>query len=701
MDEKLQFEVKLRSITHLGRKLYDNLAAAIAELVANSWDAYATEVNIVFSDEKIVFEDNGIGMNYDELTRRYCPIGKEKTLDGIRIPEGMTLRPPMGKKGIGKLAAFSIGDVYDVITKVSKESEVRKFTLEYEKMKSHDGLFDVKVENVESDNDYFNELKSSGFVVEIHALRKKITSRTINSLNKRISRRFAILSSNYKFKVTINGEVVQFDESYINDKIQYLWIFSNNDEQKKLIQDSFKLNDPEYLEKPVNVNYIDKAVICKNCPDENIEGKCLKMDHRESLLQGDILDDDCMIYGWLGTFAHNGDTKSPEGDNLNTLQVLFNGKIADEDLLRKIPGKEVAKSYIHGRIHADFIDKLDDPITSSRQGLDESVPEIGALICYMYKHVRTTINYWNDQRGKTQRDSIFKRYPDVKNWYDHHSINDDSKRVIDKFFKEVGKVDFVDSDVEKTVIKNTILAFEDAKYLNKLFKLNDMLDQEQKIETIVMQFNDLSRLEANRYRQILQNRFKVVDKLNGAIKNNDKEKVLHTLIYENMWLVDPHWDDQKDISRSEESLKNAFLENDPKLKDKRFDILFRKPHESNYPVLIELKRPDAKSYTPDYYSALGQVSKYRKSAAEYYRKYESIDIRPGDIPVVFIWENNDKFEDLKQDELEEKMRSENFKILRYSKIIDNVKSQYKEFLDADKDLEINVGFLMTDQWTID
>ncbi len=700
MNEKLQFEVKLRSITHLGRKLYDNLAAAIAELVANSWDAYATEVNISFLDDKIIFVDNGIGMNFLELTRRYCPIGKEKMLEGIRVPSDMIPRPPMGKKGIGKLAAFSIGDIYDVITTVADENEVRKFTLEYEKMKSHDGLFDVNVEYVTGDNDYFTSPESSGFVVEIRDLRKKITARTVNALNKRISRRFAILSSDYNFTVKINGDKIKFDDSYINDKIQYLWIFSNSDKQKKMIEDSFKIHDPEYLSKPVKINYIDNAIICKNCVDENVEGKCLKIEHKENLVQNGMLNDECEIFGWIGTFAHNGDSKSPEGDNLNTLQILFNGKIADEDLLKKIPGKDVAKSYIHGRIHADFIDMLDDPITSSRQGLDESVPEISALICYMHKHVRTCINFWNDQRGKTQRDSIFKRYPDVQNWYKQHSVEEDSKRVIDKFFKEIGKVDFVDEDVEKTVIKNTILAFEDAKYLNKLFKLNDLLDQEQKIETIIMQFNDLSRLEANRYRQILQNRFKVISKLDEAIKNNDKEKVLHTLIYENMWLVDPHWDDQKDISRSEESLKKAFLEKDERLKNKRFDILFRKPHESNHPVLIELKRPDAKAYTPDYYEALGQVARYRKSAAEYYKKYENLDISPGDIPIIFIWESNDKFDDISGVELESKMRAENFKILRYSKIIDNVMSQYREFMNAEKDIESTVGFLMSDDWVI-
>jgi hypothetical protein len=167
-----------------------------------------------------------------------------------------------------------------------------------------------------------------------------------------------------------------------------------------------------------------------------------------------------------------------------------------------------------------------------------------------------------------------------------------------------------------------------------------------------------------------------------------------------MWLVDPYWDDEKDISKSEESLKKAFEETDERLKSKRFDILFRKPHESNYPVLIELKRPNASSYTPTYFKAMEQVEQYRFSAAKFYNQNESASIRPSDIPVIFLWEDNDKFESLDQEVLNQRLRQENCKVIRYSHLIHNVSVQYKEFLEAKNDIEENVGFLMSEDWNL-
>ena len=46
----LKFSIANNAVTHLGRNLYSTTPPALAELVANSYDAYATAVNINLSN---------------------------------------------------------------------------------------------------------------------------------------------------------------------------------------------------------------------------------------------------------------------------------------------------------------------------------------------------------------------------------------------------------------------------------------------------------------------------------------------------------------------------------------------------------------------------------------------------------------------------------------------------------------------------
>ena len=59
----LKFSIANNAVTHLGRNLYSTTPPALAELVANSYDAYATRVDIHLSDDSISIVDNGKGLS--------------------------------------------------------------------------------------------------------------------------------------------------------------------------------------------------------------------------------------------------------------------------------------------------------------------------------------------------------------------------------------------------------------------------------------------------------------------------------------------------------------------------------------------------------------------------------------------------------------------------------------------------------------
>jgi hypothetical protein len=117
------------TVDKLGVKLYDRVSAVIAELVANSYDADATEVTIEAPmgvylatatgdvGHKIIVRDNGTGMTPDVVNPFYLKVGGERRKDARRgdVSEKYKRRV-MGRKGVGKLAPFGICDTIEVRT---------------------------------------------------------------------------------------------------------------------------------------------------------------------------------------------------------------------------------------------------------------------------------------------------------------------------------------------------------------------------------------------------------------------------------------------------------------------------------------------------------------------------------------------------------------------------------------------------------
>ncbi|WP_291310649.1 MULTISPECIES: ATP-binding protein [unclassified Devosia] len=108
---------------HAGAIISDP-AVAIVELVANCWDAYATEVEIEWPNKEagrhFSIADNGHGMTAADFSRRWKTIDYNRLVEqGTRTqhPNGhLPDRRPYGRNGRGRYAAFRFGDPYFVTT---------------------------------------------------------------------------------------------------------------------------------------------------------------------------------------------------------------------------------------------------------------------------------------------------------------------------------------------------------------------------------------------------------------------------------------------------------------------------------------------------------------------------------------------------------------------------------------------------------
>lgn len=126
--EKFKMTLELNVLNHLGLNLYSNTSSVLSEVIANAWDADATEVQIYCKkdDDQITIIDNGCGMSIDDINNKYLCVGYQKRING-EAKTAVYKRAVMGRKGIGKLSLLSIADTIKIYTK--KDGETNTFCM--------------------------------------------------------------------------------------------------------------------------------------------------------------------------------------------------------------------------------------------------------------------------------------------------------------------------------------------------------------------------------------------------------------------------------------------------------------------------------------------------------------------------------------------------------------------------------------------
>ncbi|EOB1663959.1 hypothetical protein ACIRAF_000097 [Campylobacter upsaliensis] len=138
-----------------------------------------------------------------------------------------------GKKGIGKLAAFSLGDMYTVYTKSINSDKWITFTLKYEELLSEENTHNVVYQEIENLPTEFSQYNSnqSEMIVKIEHLRRRVITSTTDNLKIHLSRRFYIASNKDNFKVKINDDEVSLESHIYYDSIELLVYFGYSTEE--------------------------------------------------------------------------------------------------------------------------------------------------------------------------------------------------------------------------------------------------------------------------------------------------------------------------------------------------------------------------------------------------------------------------------------------------------------------------------------
>ncbi|MFV8269373.1 ATP-binding protein [Flavobacterium sp. GT2N3] len=187
----------IRTLGNLG----SSAEVALTEIVANAWDAGATEVLIFIPQErgqKLTIEDNGAGLTKKEFYSRWMKLGYNRLKHQgkkVEFPKGVNLkRFAYGRNGVGRHGMLCFNNEYDVIT--SKEGNESKFTVT---TKSENEPFIIKDEE-------FNKTAKHGTRLEVIVEKNLPKAENILEI---ISARFL---HDPKFIVSINRQTIELED---------------------------------------------------------------------------------------------------------------------------------------------------------------------------------------------------------------------------------------------------------------------------------------------------------------------------------------------------------------------------------------------------------------------------------------------------------------------------------------------------------
>ena len=165
----IRFSVDAGIIDRLGKELVARQETAVSELVKNSYDADATEVELNFINSNVVggtliIDDNGVGMTRNQLINGFMRIS---STDKLHNPVSDRYnRKKAGQKGIGRFAVQRLGAKLTIITQVLESDSALKLSINWNDYTGDIDLMSVSntLEEVEKDKNEGTKLIIEGLV---------------------------------------------------------------------------------------------------------------------------------------------------------------------------------------------------------------------------------------------------------------------------------------------------------------------------------------------------------------------------------------------------------------------------------------------------------------------------------------------------------------------------------------------------------
>lgn len=363
-------------IDDLGAKLYSTLPPIISELIANGYDAYAKKVHIELNgtgeNKTIVIKDDGYGMDFNEVNDKYLCIGRKK-----RDYKEKNERPPIGKKGLGKLAFFGVAK--KAVIETVKDGNKIVFEMDWD-----------KIQSLEKNHPYEPEFKTektkenSGTKIVLSRVSRK-NDFDLESLKKSISNYFIFDDT---FKVFIKNDSGE-DFTEIDNELRY--------------QQNDRGEDFSWV-----------------FPDESIK---LGLDKKFPFIKD--------VKGKIILF------NKPVKNNLRGVTLFSRKKLVSTPESFPVQGSSHFFQYLTGWLEVDFIDEIKPDVIATNRGSlnwnDESLEPLRLFLEEITGHIQKE---WRQFVKDRTMKEIKKNYGiDPKVWRETNKNNPTIIKNIDKVTK--------------------------------------------------------------------------------------------------------------------------------------------------------------------------------------------------------------------------------------------------------------------------
>ncbi|MHB1141424.1 MAG: ATP-binding protein [Sulfuricaulis sp.] len=539
------------TVDKLGVKLYDKASAVVAELIANSYDADADNVEVriplavqlatktgsEMQDRGFVIEvnDDGHGMTPEEAIAFYLRVGTDRRLRGDEGKRSRNKkRPVMGRKGIGKLAPFGICrriEVWSAGGARTKDGHaITHFFMDFDRIVTDEDepvLLEVGADDHKWSEKPGTRIRLTSF------LAKRVPDK--ETFLRQLAVRFTFAKPDF--------EIVVFDSTKPKPK-------------------SIKVNP---LDIPLH-------------PGTKVE-----------LTNRPVIADDGTEYpvtGWLGMAKD-----AYKNEEMMGVRIYARGKIVgvtrDFNQPAGFTGEFTMRSYLVGKVEAEWLDVDDgeDLIRTDRQDILWDSEYGQMLRSWGAELIKEIAAKSREPRRKRVRD-LFMELSHIEERAKKRFGNKDVARVAVELAKKVGGFaaeDELEDNVYVNDLSDFILSVAPHQALIEAFQeFSAMVTKgETSVEHLADIFDKTQIAELASYAQIAAERVRVIDELRGIIDNSPDEAEFQELLATAPWLIEPSWT----VITKNQTLK-TFKE--------AFEAFWKKKHKEKIVLAIghEDKRPD-------------------------------------------------------------------------------------------------------------
>lgn len=498
-DKKLYLNFHGRIIDSLGIQMYQSPVAAIAELIANAWDADAASVQVSLpnelgADAEIVVHDTGGGMTFAECQQHYLNVGRNRRLERETSRQG---RPLLGRKGIGKFAGFGIARVMEIETVSGETGERTVFRLDLEVLRSDEFVGSEKreIDVLEASGPNEATRAAHGTTIKLKSL--ALSRRpTQAQFNQSMARRFVFAQASAGFAVTINGVALPPDADPIGNPVEFVFP-----------------RDYTADEKPAGL-----TLTTDGWAEEVVDGE-----HRVQ---------------WQVKF-----TGKPIGEEEFRGVAIYCGiKVAQTPFFFQLSGGlagQHGQQYMTGRVRADYLDRVGaDVITTERQRINWEAPQATPLLEWGQARIKQLLQLWQARRAEAKLAAIDARLAGFSQRL--AALPTTEAKVVKQALRQMAGIGQLDQEKFQELAGAILTAWEGGRLQGIIREVARLENMEAGVLLgILAEQQVLTTLHLG---EVVKLKVGIVDGLRRRIEARDLENAIRNYIAKNPWLIAPEWE---------------------------------------------------------------------------------------------------------------------------------------------------------------